>query len=157
MSHTKEPWIAVGKRIKQDLTIIGLSSDAGVTIGSASGGSTSGPYFVENDEEVAANARRIVACVNACAGIATDALELGRMSPDAFVTQESRADISEQQRDDLLAALTEYLAAEDNSVTPENDDDIAAMLRYADAEKDARAVIAKCLNPGNTACRNPIA
>jgi hypothetical protein len=57
-----------------------------------------------------------------------------------------------EQRDELLAALTEYLAAADNSVSPENDDDIAAMLRYADAEKDARAVIAKYRNPGNTAC-----
>ena len=52
-----------------------------------------------------ANARRIVACVNACAGISTDALEIGRMSPDAFHENESRADKAEQQRDELLVAL----------------------------------------------------
>lgn len=51
------------------------------------------------------DARRIVACVNACHGIPTDVLELGRVSPDAFQMQESRADKAEAQRDELLAAL----------------------------------------------------
>lgn len=42
---------------------------------------------------------------------------------------------------DLLAALTEYIAAADNSMTA--DDDIAAMIRFGDANKAARAAIAK--------------
>ncbi|MGE8045191.1 hypothetical protein ACQKO6_13380 [Pseudomonas monteilii] len=57
--------------------------------------------------EQQANARRIVACVNACAGISTDALEQGQVAPDAFRLEESRADIAEQDRDDLLGDLRE--------------------------------------------------
>jgi hypothetical protein len=144
--HTPEPWIAVGRRIKQDLTMIGLSSDAGVTIGSASGGSTSGPYFVENDEEVAANAHRIVACVNACAGYSTDDLELfGRFlsSGEADALAEHHA-LIEQQRDELLAALESALKTAEFENHP---------LRPW--QNEARAAIAKAAdyrNPGNTAC-----
>lgn len=53
-----------------------------------------------------ANARRIVACVNACEGIPTDYLE----SPDNEATQIAKRGYAEiialrQQRDQLLAAL----------------------------------------------------
>ena len=54
---------------------------------------------------------RLVACWNACEGIGTDALEKGRMSPDAFQAEESRADRAEAQRDELLAVLKFYLCA----------------------------------------------
>lgn len=48
-------------------------------------------------EEDKANARRIVACLNACAGIPTECLEFG---PDAVAPASVL-----QQRDQLLAAL----------------------------------------------------
>jgi hypothetical protein len=49
----------------------------------------------------------------------------------------------EQQRDELLAALSEYITAADNSMNPTDNDDVAAMLRFGEADKAARAAIAK--------------
>ena len=49
----------------------------------------------------------------------------------------------EKQRDELLIALKEYLAAADNIMDPEDDDDVAAMLRFGEADKAARAIVAK--------------
>ncbi len=74
---------------------------------------STGADFMEAGEQQA-NARRIVACVNACAGIPTDALEKGRLSSDAFRLEESRADKAEQDRDDLLAAARRVLAKLDH-------------------------------------------
>lgn len=59
---TPGPWFSPdGKTIKQDYRPIGLSEDAGCMIGAVMGGSTSGPAFVEIDEEVAANTKLICA------------------------------------------------------------------------------------------------
>jgi hypothetical protein len=44
----------------------------------------------------------------------------------------------------LLEALKEYIAAADNSMMPEDADDVAAMLRFGEADKQARAAIAAC-------------
>lgn len=55
----------------------------------------------END----ANMARLAACWNACEGLPIYALEAGRVSPDAFQLNESRADQAERQRDELLDAL----------------------------------------------------
>ncbi|MDE1906000.1 MAG: hypothetical protein KGH75_06065 [Rhodospirillales bacterium] len=46
-----------------------------------------------------------------------------------------------QQRDELVAALREYLAAADYSALGIND--VRAMLRYAAADSAARALLAK--------------
>lgn len=60
-----------------------------------------------------ANARRIVACVNACAGISTEKLEENAADPIAGIfgrmaaREGQRADKAESQRDELLAALKE--------------------------------------------------
>lgn len=70
--HTKGPWAARGRYIKQDFTIIGLSEKSGCLIASVQGGDTSGPYFIQNNDECDANARRIVACVNACEGLSNE-------------------------------------------------------------------------------------
>ena len=60
--HTEGPWFSPdGKTIKQDYRPIGLSAAAGCTIGAVMGGSTSGPHFIEIDEEVAANTKLICA------------------------------------------------------------------------------------------------
>lgn len=65
---------------------------------------TTGAVWMGPGEHVA-NARRLVACWNACDGIPTDALEKGRLSRDAFEAEESRADKAEAERDALLDVL----------------------------------------------------
>ena len=67
MNHTKEPWEA-----KADPSYYGIVSEIYAMdkfIASLGG--------VCSPDEVEANARRVVACVNACAGITNDALEKG--------------------------------------------------------------------------------
>ena len=60
----------------------------------------------EHDERSMANARRIVACVNACAGVDTDLLEAGELGkPTMLVIQENK-DLK-HRCDELLAALDE--------------------------------------------------
>ena len=66
MKHTKEPW-GVGRPSPNGQQVIG--NGKGMMIAIANPTSTQG--------EVNANAERIVACVNACAGITNDALEKG--------------------------------------------------------------------------------
>lgn len=51
-----------------------------------------------------ANARRIVACVNACAGMTTEGLETFNVDKEMRELAEERAEF-QRQRDDLLAAL----------------------------------------------------
>ena len=56
-----------------------------------------------------ANARRIIACVNACAGVDTDLLEDGELDkPTMLVIQENK-DLK-RRCDELLAALEGVLA-----------------------------------------------
>lgn len=52
-----------------------------------------------------ANARRIVATWNACAGISTEALETGPTMMEAYQREEDRADKAERERDELRTAL----------------------------------------------------
>ena len=60
-------------------------------------------------DETEANARRIVACVNACAGYSTDALESGiSVVRTAQKNMEARA-LAEAQRDELAAALRGFV------------------------------------------------
>lgn len=65
--HTPTPWKLF---TAQDGTkFLGIGDDTG-------GGITDGGFGLwRDDEEALANARRIVACVNACAGIETETLE----------------------------------------------------------------------------------
>lgn len=67
MKHTKEPWVA-----KADPSYYGVISEiyAGDKFIVGSGG-------VYSPQEIEANTKRIVACVNACAGITNEALEKG--------------------------------------------------------------------------------
>ena len=85
-SHTKEPWN--GKRIN-------LAVHYFESIGSEIA-------FTCKSDESMANSRRIVACVNACAGIRTEALE-----HRAHMLKAADDDIARltAQRDELLAAL----------------------------------------------------
>ncbi len=67
MNHTKEPW-----RAKADPSYYGIVSEiyAMDKFIAATGG-------VYSPDELEANTKRIVACVNACAGITDEALEKG--------------------------------------------------------------------------------
>lgn len=100
--YTKEPWHASGYEVQQD---------NGSTICNMSGW--------KNQALTKANARRIVACVNACAGIETHELELmtGDLSIHNQITHPAQKTLTPKatqyrmQRDELLYALrmiTEY-------------------------------------------------
>lgn len=97
MQHTKEPWV----EIETECDVIEITNDERnglvVPIAKVSTG-FNGQVGIEQE----ANARRIVACVNACEGIPTGVLEKQGMVPIEQVTHDI-----EQQRDKLPAALTE--------------------------------------------------
>ena len=86
-----------------------------------------GEALVDRQRE---NLRRLVACWNACEGISTDVLEMGRMSPDAFQVEESRADRAESQRDELLEALVDLVAF----YPPDSEDAVVTAARAAIAK-----------------------
>ena len=101
--HTTEPWAIdpddrpnmqwnnhIVSEANQDIAICFMAHDG-----------------TEDNECGEANARRIVACVNACAGYATEELEQATL--DKRHRHEIIADLvkSNKQRDELLAALEE--------------------------------------------------
>jgi len=90
--HTPEPWIC------RDNQHYNIGTSEGYAIADMAF-----EYSSLGQEELKANARRIVACVNACAGIPTDQLESG----EARYVRNELADIYalEKRRDELLAAL----------------------------------------------------
>ncbi|MFQ1995750.1 hypothetical protein ACK36C_20720, partial [Aeromonas veronii] len=89
IKHTPEPW-----QVHQDASGDVFISSAETSFHIAEIGS-------EDDEAVIPDARRIVACVNACRGLPTDELEQKGLVA-AVGTQLLEAD---QQRDELLEAL----------------------------------------------------
>ena len=93
--HTKEPWITVETEL--DVIEITNADRNGLVVPIAK---VSTGYVKQVGIEQEANARRIVACVNACEGIPTGILEKQGMVPIEQVTHDI-----ERQRDKLLAAL----------------------------------------------------
>lgn len=107
--HTTEPWIA-GDDEDSDYYLVGPHDGDGIVYQ---------PVVKLHSE---ANARRIVACVNACAGIPTENLEsvldLGDTLSDRFSmlkteidSLQSELNIAARQRDELLAALDVIIPA----------------------------------------------
>ena len=104
MSHTKEPW-RIGRfagpasyevvRETVGATDIVVDTETGVYVLAQCNNNF--------PEDAKANARRIVACVNACAGISTENLE------DNIPVKELALRYNEtiRQRDELLAALND--------------------------------------------------
>lgn len=89
-----------------------------------------------------ANARRIVACVNACAGIPNEDLE---MDNSAFIRVFNERNELVKQRDDLLAALNLWKLASDNAEESELDDMACycmPMPLFCDADEATDAAIA---------------
>lgn len=94
MSHTKEPWKVVNRGDEQ-------CSDIDAKGPEGWGGDVTIAMNIGND-----TARRIVACVNACAGISTDRLEdLGKPLMNYLFGADEHAANLVKQRDELLAAL----------------------------------------------------
>lgn len=94
MEHTKEPWQV------SRVASLNIETEDGVSVASCGGRSDNriDPEYLYN--ELQQNARRIVACVNACAGILNNELE----SISYAQLLESHNYI-QLQRDELLAAL----------------------------------------------------
>ena len=100
--HTPEPWATNGTRIESEHSH-GWANDGWIIAG------LEGP-------DAEANARRIVACVNTCAGLPTEVLERYKLGVIGVEYKSTK-----QQRDELLAALErslesfEYIAKYGNS------------------------------------------
>ena len=92
MSHTKEPWSYQASIPEEGYECFWIISRCRQI------SSFDGP---QNDEQFS-NVRRIVACVNACAGIPIDMLEAMPSGPASLLQMYARL---EKQRDELLAAL----------------------------------------------------
>ena len=88
--HTKEPWH--------------LSQDGQHVLSRT--GEMSFAHVAEVFHDVE-DARRIVACVNAFAGISTENIEENKPLAEVLRWLNERIRMAEQQRDKLLAALTE--------------------------------------------------
>ena len=89
MEHTKEPW-------RVELSWITGSDGKRITCPTA--------CMSRDDDENEANERRIVACVNACAGIPTEGLENSGFSSDILL----KIATLKQQCDELKKALQWY-------------------------------------------------
>lgn len=87
-NHTKEPWLC-DKRTVYALNKKGFNIFSAVVQDCRT-----------SNSEMEENARRIVACVNACEGISTETLQQGNIA--------DRVARPEQQRDALLAALEPF-------------------------------------------------
>lgn len=107
--HTIEPWRVAEESFDNDgiheSVIRGLDGRAAIAVTLEFG--PNNPGMRE------ANARRIVACVNACTGITTEVLEQMPNGPASLLPMYARL---EQQRDKLRAAL-ESLANEPQDIT----------------------------------------
>lgn len=122
VEHTKEPWLLDGESRHEKTGAL-----LGVYFKHPDGGRV-GMVFsncLADDDTCKENARRIVACVNACAGIPT--YQLFGVS-DAPINLGEIIDHIRGQRDELLAALKRVVALSD---------------RKHDAWDIAHAIIAK--------------
>lgn len=103
MSHTPEPWSVAEESFDNDgiheSVIRGLDGRAAIAVTLEFGANNPGMRE--------ANARRIVACVNACATMPTDDLEEMVSVGGNIRNLAEFADELRKQRDALLAALTE--------------------------------------------------
>lgn len=96
--HTPEPWV-MSTKASGNWWHISAGNQAIATVHAASK-KRNEPYASMFE----ANARRIIACVNACAGVDTDLLEAGELDkPTMLVIQENK-DLK-HRCDELLAAL----------------------------------------------------
>lgn len=140
--HSAEPW----RIIKDGFAAIPIYSadNDEFPVCSTASNTTPHNFGAKAAERREADARRIVACVNACEGISTKLLEefprgINGMSVVAIGKMRDQA---QAQRDELLAALKSTLAVLedwDGAITQ----DIAATFTAHDEIQQAREAIAK--------------
>jgi hypothetical protein len=105
--HTPEPWKVDNEWPcsivdSTDISIIECWDEG-------DNGNSFEPYDIKATEENArANARRIVACVNACAGIVNPDIKIPKLQ-EALIEAVEQLQKAEQQRDELLDLLTPFL------------------------------------------------
>jgi len=108
VSHTKEPW-RLGKLThpRDYETVRETVGPHDVVVDTDDGVYVLAFCNYNFPQDALANARRIVACVNACAGISTESMEVGGVGSifSLGLEEQRRGDVAEQQRDALLAAL----------------------------------------------------
>lgn len=103
-NHTPEPWSVSEESFDNDgikeSVIRGMDGRAAIAV--------TLDFGANNPSMREANARRIVACVNACAGISTTSLEgeVGVIESVTKFTSKKLTDVR-QQRDELLAVCEE--------------------------------------------------
>jgi hypothetical protein len=128
VNYTKEPWVVSYGYADNGAGFVSIVS-------SSSGESIVGEYGLTEED-----ARRIVACVNACHGISTESLErfdLEHKPTNGFgLHRESKL---EAQRDELLAALKEA-----EKTLAHCKADIGYRHRQTEAAIMINRVIAKC-------------
>lgn len=133
--HTKEPWRTDAPSGFPGDVMAGKEMIARTTI--------------TEQSNAKANARRIVACVNACAGISTEVLEQGIDAVFGLahdMRQERNALV--RQRDELLTALEKALAALETCTPADYSTGHVIHASFDDAacawaEETARAAIVK--------------
>lgn len=122
MSHTKEPW-EYGEDCDSEWYVkrAETNEQLAFTVVSA-------PGIAE------ANARRIVACVNACKGVSTEWLEANKSIVVLGAPIADRFRAVEQQRDELLAALKRSRLALDRANNQMPSGPICDTIWFGDAE-----------------------
>lgn len=148
MEHTKEPW-------RVELSWITGSDGKRITCPTA--------CMSRDDDENEANERRIVACVNACAGISDEALESWMNPPDGgfghphgpwpahIISLQRATEIVAQQRDDLMAAIR--LTLDENGHLADGDVCTLKRLKDALAKVGADGTAAELHNVEVSGCR----
>ena len=104
--HTEEPW-RVGK-LSHPRDYEKVRETAGpldIVVDTETGLYVLASCNLNFPEDAKANARRIVACVNACAGISTENLEQNKPIKEGLHGLNDRIRTAEKHRDELLTAL----------------------------------------------------
>jgi len=113
MEHTKEPWRTASRITpRTEMYAQEIFDTDGETIAALSW------YPVKKNNHTTAtnreaNARRIVACVNACARIPIEAIEEAAQMPDGFSTL---AAVYAKQRDEVIEALESVLSGYETGI-----------------------------------------
>lgn len=132
MSHTKEPWGFTDHGVSE----VNVYSENTQECVAVLDGEGSWSWFNKTADMHRANARRIVACVNACEGIDTDSLRLlpKQLFREWLGSVDPECDRIVQQRDKLLAAVKKA-AAHVRPTCSELYDELIAIAEQVEAAK----------------------
>ncbi len=169
MTHTAEPW-RLG-RFTGPSSYEEARETCGITDVVAD--TNDGPYVLAGcninfPDDARANARRIVVCVNACAGISDEALDSWMNPPEGgfghphgpwpahIISLQRAAETLRHQRNDLLAAIETTL--DENGHLADGDDCTLIALKRALENVGAGTTATEGHNdPNSGAARGPIA